>query len=341
MQALAVDHEQLRRGGDDGLEGVFQGPAILGLRLAKLCDFHHLAFESVAPLRIQVFVLDQRTVGLGVAADGPKERGEEGVFAAAMVAAHEDGVVDLVRGELHFMGQGVQKVLTLEGLGDHALDVRQPHGHIARLGCGARVAPAVAVNQTVTGDQDGRASGVSDASQRLGTLGLSVLVKRHGRLDFALDVVNRLAVNVAEQGVEGATGQLAPVLHVEVGVIVLYVREAAPPFGLFDAAKLFTVNLGDDARGLVGIVGRGRELGQRRVHGLRQQLFTQAWGVRGAAIVGHPLQEQTRVEVNAMGMQAAIGAVGGHVAAFGVAVGVLCVVGADDARPAFAVGLGQ
>ena len=129
-----------------------------------------------------------------------------------MIAAHQNGVVDLVGGELHLMGQGVEQVLTLEGLGHHALDVRQPHRHIPRRGLGAGVAPAVAVNQTVTGDQDGCASGVGDTGQCFGSLGLPVLIERHGRLDAALGVVNRLAVYVPEQGVEGATRQFAPVL---------------------------------------------------------------------------------------------------------------------------------
>ena len=42
-----------------------------------------------------------------------------------------------------------------------------------------------------------------------------------------------------------------------------------------------------------------------------------------------------------MRMQATVGAVGRHVSAFGIAVGVLCAIGADDTCPTFAVGSGQ
>ena len=96
MHPLAVDHEKLWRCCNNGFEGVLQRPAVFGLCLAKLCNFHHFAFKGVTPLGIQVFILDQRTVGLGISANRPKERGKEGVFAAAVVATYQDGVVDLV-----------------------------------------------------------------------------------------------------------------------------------------------------------------------------------------------------------------------------------------------------
>ena len=249
-------------------------------------------------------------------------------------------MVDLVVGVLHLMRQRVQKVLTLERLGHHALDVRQPAADVTGLGCWARIAPAVAIGQTIARNQGVCACGVGHADQRLSALGLAQLVKRVGRLDLA-PVVDRLATDVTKQGVESAARQLALVLQVEVGVVCLDVGEAAPPFGLFNAAELFALDFGDDFGGLIGVLRRWGQLGQRRVHRLRQQLLTQPWGVGRATIVGHPLQKQTGVEVHTMRMQAAVGAAGGHVPAFGVAVGVLGTIGADDASPALAVGLGQ
>ena len=50
------------------------------------------------------------------------------------------------------MSQGVEQVLALKFFGNHALNVRQPHGHVTRLGRGAGVAPAVAVDHALTGD---------------------------------------------------------------------------------------------------------------------------------------------------------------------------------------------
>ena len=61
----------------------------------------------------------------------------------------------------------------------------------------------------------------------------------------------------------------------------------------------------------------------------------------GAAILGHPVEKRRAVEVDAMAVQATERAVGGHVAALGVAVAVLGVVGADDACPALRVGAGE
>ena len=187
------------------------------------------------------------------------------------------------------MRQRVEQVLTLEGLGDHALNVIKPRADVPRRGLGAGVAPAVAVDQAVAGDQYGGTCCISDTGQRLGTLGLAVFVKRHGRLDAALGIVNRLAIDMPEQGVEGATRQFAAILHVKKCVVCLDVRKAVPPVGLLNATKLFALDLGDDASGLIGVFDRRCELGQCRVHRLRQQLLTQAWGVRWATVVGDPL----------------------------------------------------
>ena len=146
---------------------------------------------------------------------------------------------------------------------------------------------------------------------------------------------------MAKQGVESATGQLAFVLQVKIGVVCLDVGETIPPFGLLNPTQFLALDFCNDTRCLVRVVRRGRELGQSRVHRLRQQFLTQARGVRWATIVSHPLQKQAGIEVNAMRVQATVGAVGGHVAALWVAVGVLCAIGADDARPALAIGFGQ
>ena len=146
---------------------------------------------------------------------------------------------------------------------------------------------------------------------------------------------------MAKQGVEGVARHLSAVGHVEKGVIGLDVGEALKPFVFLDAAQFFALHLGDDASGLVRVVGGGGELGKRRLHGLGEQFFAQARVVGGPTLVGHPRQKGAGVEVNAMRVQAAIGPVGGHIAAFWVAVCVLGAIGADDARPTLAIGLGQ
>ena len=59
MQALPIDHEELRGRGDDGLEGILKGSAVFGLGLPELGDLHHFALERITPLGGQFFILDQ------------------------------------------------------------------------------------------------------------------------------------------------------------------------------------------------------------------------------------------------------------------------------------------
>ena len=60
-----------------------------------------------------------------------------------------------------------------------------------------------------------------------------------------------------------------------------------------------------------------------------------------ATLLGHPLKEHRRIQINAVTMQAAVGAAGGQVAALGVAIGMLGAVGADDTGPTLLVGARQ
>ena len=101
--------------------------------------------------------------------------------------------------------------------------------------------------------------------------------------------MNRLAVYVSEQRVESAAADLTPVGHVEIAVICLDVRKSLIPFGLLNTPQFFTLNLGDDTRRFVRVFGCRGQLGQCRVHRLRQQFFTQARCVGRAIIVSHPL----------------------------------------------------
>ena len=59
-----------------------------------------------------------------------------------------------------------------------------------------------------------------------------------------------------EHGVERLAHQFAPVLHIKIRVVVLYIREALEPAGHLHAAHLAVLHLGDDRRSLVGVRGR-------------------------------------------------------------------------------------
>ena len=105
---------------------------------------------------------------------------------------------------------------------------------------------------------------------------MAVFVIADGRLDLAL-IVDGLAGDVTEQGVEGRAADLAAVVHVKVGIIVLDVSKALVPAFLFHAAQLFALDLGDDGSASVGERLVGRQLRQGHVHGRGEQLITQTW----------------------------------------------------------------
>ena len=98
-------------------------------------------------------------------------------------------MIDLVAGELHFVGKGVQKMFTFEFNRHHALDMAQPRGHVSGHRLGAGIAPAVAVHQALTGDQHRLAGCVGDTDQGARSLVLAVLVKGIGRLNLGVFAV--------------------------------------------------------------------------------------------------------------------------------------------------------
>ena len=67
------------------------------------------------------------------------------------------------------------------------------------------------------------------------------------------------------------------------------------------------------------------------------QLVAQAGGVAGAALVGDPLHIGVAVQIDAVAVHTAERPVQGHIAALGVAVGMLGAIRADDPRPALGV----
>ena len=96
---------------------------------------------------------------------------------------------------------------------------------------------------------------------------MSVLIETDRRLDLAPSV-NRRATDVTKQGVEGATRQFASVLHIKIGVVVLDVCKAVPPFRLLNATEFLALDLGDYAGGLVWVLLSRRKFGKRRLHRL-------------------------------------------------------------------------
>ena len=120
----------------------------------------------ITPGRGQILVIQLFDVGQRLATDGPEKRRPEGVFAAAGVAAVQDGVVDLDAGVLDFEGHDVQDVLAFHVVGNHALGVLKPRRHIGTSGhSGPGVAPAIGVDLALAGAEDVLAGGVSDAHQ--------------------------------------------------------------------------------------------------------------------------------------------------------------------------------
>ena len=133
----------------------------------------------------------------------------------------QNGVVDLAVRVLDLEGHHVKDMRALTVIGDHALDVRQPGASITGHGRGPGVAPAVTVHQAITGAEDSLTGGVSQTDQRPRTLLLAVLIKTGGGFDFRALTVNRSAADVPEDGVERSPADLAALLHVKVGVIIL------------------------------------------------------------------------------------------------------------------------
>ena len=65
-----------------------------------------------------------------------------------------------------------------------------------------------------------------------------------------------------EDGVKRGAADLAALLHVKVGVIILQVGEALIPALFLDTAQLFTLDLGHDSGGGVGVLRRRGQLTQ-------------------------------------------------------------------------------
>ena len=99
--------------------------------------------------------------------------------------ADQHGVINLMGGELHLMGEHVEQVLALILNGHHAVQVLKPQADVTSHGCRTGIAPAVAVHKAITGHQHIGARSVGDADQGLGALGLAVFVKADRRLNAA------------------------------------------------------------------------------------------------------------------------------------------------------------
>ena len=219
----------------------------------------------------------------------------------------------------------------------------QPHadvagGHVGQVR--ARVNPAVAVHLALARHQHAVAGGVGDALQHAGACRLAVLVVTDGRLDAALGV-DGLARHMAEHGIERDARHLAAGLQVEIGVVGYDVSKTRVPTGLVEAAHLLAVHLGDDlGRRVAEYVVRLQCLSHDR-HALGDQLLAEARRDLRAALRGHPCEEGVTVQMLAMAVVTAERAVDGRVAALDLAVGVCCIVGANDAAPALLVDVGQ
>jgi hypothetical protein len=78
----------------------------------------------------------------------------------------------------------------------------KPRCHITSANLRAGIAPAIAKQVAITGDNDRLTCGVGDANKCLRTIGLAVLVKANRRFDLGVLAVNGLAGDVTKQGVE-------------------------------------------------------------------------------------------------------------------------------------------
>ena len=221
VQALAVDHQVFRRGGDDRLQPVRERPALPRLRLLQFVQQDDFAFQRVAPLAVDRVAVDQPPVGQRRAADRPHERRPHRVLAAAAVAAMEDRVVDLNPRVLHLERHHVPDVVEVARIRHQPLAMLNPARHVAarRLRhVWPGVHPTVAVDVTVARDEDALAGGVGHAHQDAGAHRLAVLIIAGAGLDL-LPAVDGPAGDVAEQRVEGAPADLPPVHQIKVAVI--------------------------------------------------------------------------------------------------------------------------
>ena len=215
-------------------------------------------------------------------------------------------------------------MLTLKILGDQPLDVRQPARRIAHRSGGPRIAPSVAIDVPVHRRQHRLASGISDALERTGALGLAVFVVadagRHLGLTIAVD---RLAGDMGIDGVETLAHHLAALHQIEVSVIADDIRKALVPLCFFESAHLFAVDFADNGGRLVGVVRCRLDLAQGAGHDNRQQLVAQAVLVVRPALLGHPRQVAGAVPfVDAVAVEAGIRTRNRPVAAHDVTVGM-------------------
>ena len=343
VEALAVHDQIVGRGCDNRLQPVRQRPALPRLRLLQLVQQDHFAFQSVAPLAVDRVPVDQPPVDQRRAADRPHERRPHGVLAAAAVAAVQDRVVDLHPRVLDLERHHVPDVVKVSLVRHQPPAMVQPARYVAarrlrhvRPG----VDPAVAVDLAVARHQHTLASGVGHTHQDAGAHRLAVLVVAGAGLNL-LPAVDGLAGDVAEQGVEGVPANLPPIQEVEIAVVRHDVGEPLVPARLLDPAQLLAVHLRDDIGRPVRERLRRRQLVERAGHLLCQQLIPQAVAGAGAALVADPFEEGGAVQMLAMAVVAAEGAVDRAVAGLALAGGMLCRVRADNAQPAFLVGRGQ
>ena len=149
--------------------------------------------------------------------------------------------------------------------------------------------------------------------------------------------MHTVASDVPEQSVERAARQFPPILKVKITVIRLNVSKPVEKIRLIDPPQFFDFHLPHHAGGFVGERCRGRNLGQRTGHGHGQQFLTQSGRMRGASLLGHPVEEINRLEVLAVPVIAAETALGGLVPRLGVAIRMMVRVRADHAGPALRI----
>ena len=126
VQPLAVDCDRVRRRGDQRLQLVGQGAALLRLRLLQLVQDDDFGFQRIAPLAFQPACLDDRHIVMVLAANGPQERRPHRVLAAAFVAAVQYGMIDLDVRVLGLERHDVENVVQLCFIGDQYPAVGQP-----------------------------------------------------------------------------------------------------------------------------------------------------------------------------------------------------------------------